>query len=570
MSQYPWYDVVPITDLRDMLRKSAAAFGSKAAFRVRTGEGYEGITYELFEQRVYALGAALFARGFGQGQALSAYAEGRWEWPLAYLACACGGGVNVPIDKDLREAEVRHILDRTRVAVVVTSARFLDVVLEIQPKLPHLRTVICMDPTDRAGVLQLSDLLVEGQALIDRNRTAFPQVAIDPEAPAAVIYTSGTMGSSKGVVLSQRNIAANMMDMNAAVYIDEHDTFLSVLPLHHTYECTCGMLTPLYRGCTIVYCENLRRLADQMKEVQATMLLGVPLLFESIYRKIQEGVREKGRGKFAVAKGLAGLTHRFLGLDLRKKIFHALHERFGGKLRLLISGGAAVDPAVARFFRDLGIRFLQGYGMTECAPIIAVNRPEQFQDAAAGLPLPSMEVRIEDGEICARGPNVMLGYFEDPEATADVLVDDWMHTGDLGYFDEEGFLHIQGRKKAVIVLKNGKNVYPEEVEYLLNQSPYILESLVWEGPEAGGGEVEEVHAILVPDLEKVDQYFQQQGVALSDERVEELLKREVRRQCLRLSHYKRVRRFTVRWEEFDKTTTRKIKRYLYTEKIKNI
>jgi long-chain acyl-CoA synthetase len=570
MSTYPWYDVAPITDLRDMLRKSAEKFGGKDAFLVKSGEGYAGITYAEFSRRVSALGAALFARGFAAGQALSAYSEGRWEWPLAYLACAGGGGVNVPIDKDLREAEVRHILDRTRVAVVVTSARFLDIVLEIRPKLPHLQTVICMDPTDRPGVVPLADLLREGQELVNRNRTGYPQVAIDPEAPAAVIYTSGTMGSSKGVVLSHRNIATNMMDMNAAVYIDEHDIFLSVLPLHHTYECTCGMLTPLYRGCTIVYCENLRRLADQLKEVRATMMLGVPLLFENIYRKVQDGIKEKGRGKFAVAKGLAGLSQRFLGLDLRKKIFHALHERFGGRLRLLISGGAAVDPAVAKFFRELGIAFLQGYGMTECAPIIAVNRNKQFKDSAAGLPLPSMEVRIEDGEICARGPSVMLGYFEDPEATAEAVVDGWMHTGDLGYFDEEGFLHIQGRKKAVIVLKNGKNVYPEEVEYYLNGSPFILESLVWEGPEATGGEVEEVHAILVPDLEKVDQHFQQQGVPLSDERVEELLKREVRRQCLRLSHYKRVRRFTIRWEEFDKTTTRKIKRYLYTEKIKKI
>ena len=570
MSTYPWYEVVPITDLRDMLRKSAEKFGGKDAFLVKSGDNYAGITYAEFSRRVYALGAALFAHGFAAGQALSAFSEGRWEWPLAYLACACGGGVNVPIDKDLREAEVRHILDRTRVAVVVTSSRFLDIVLEIRTKLTHLQTVICMDPTDRPGVLQLADLLQEGRELVNRNRTGYPQVAIDPEAPAAIIYTSGTMGSSKGVVLSHRNIASNMMDMNSAIYIDDKDTFLSVLPLHHTYECTCGMLTPLYRGCTIVYCENLRRLADQMREVRATMMLGVPLLFENIYRKVQDGIKEKGRGKFAVAKGLAGLSQRFLGLDLRKKIFHALHDRFGGRLRLLISGGAAVDPAVARFFRELGIGFIQGYGMTECSPIIAANRNKQFKDAAAGLPLPHMEVRIEDGEICARGPSVMLGYFEDPEATAEAVVDGWMHTGDLGYLDEEGFVHIQGRKKAVIVLKNGKNVYPEEVEYYLNQSPYILESLVWEGPEATGGEVEEVHAILVPDLEKVDQYFQQQGVPLSDERVEELLKREVRRQCLRLSHYKRVRRFTIRWEEFDKTTTRKIKRYLYTEKIKKI
>jgi len=474
----------------------------------------------------------------------------------------------VPVDKDLREGEVRHILDATRAELLVTSERFADPVREIRAALPRLKTVISMDtPAHDGGVLSLARLLEEGAERV--RAEGAPAPAIDPEATAAIIYTSGTMGSSKGVMLSHRNITANMMDMCRAVYIDEHDTFLSVLPLHHTYECTCGLLTPLYRGCTIVYCDNLRRVADTMREAQPTMMLGVPLLIESMYRKIQEGIDQRGRGKFRLAKGLVGMTG-LLGLDLRKKVFGAVHQKFGGRLRLLISGGAAVDPGVVKFFRELGIHCIQGYGLTECAPILAVNRSKLFKDGAAGLPLPHADIRIVDGEICARGPNIMQGYFENPEATAEMIRDGWLHTGDLGYIDDDGFVHIQGRKKAVIVLANGKNVYPEEVEYYLNGSPFILESLVWEGPEATGPEVEEIQAIIVPNMEAVDKHCQEKGVTLSDELVEEILRTELRRRCAGLPPYKRVRRFTIRWEEFDKTTTRKIKRFLYTQKIMKI
>lgn len=568
MPNYPWYDVREIRDLRDMLAQSARLYGPRDAFRVKDGDTWTGITYAEFTRRVAALEAALALRGHRPGTTMGIYSEGRWEWALAYLAGAGSGGINVPVDKDLREGEVRHILDATRAELLVTSERFADPVREIRAALPRLKTVISMDtPAHDGGVLSLARLLEEGAERV--RAEGAPAPAIDPEATAAIIYTSGTMGSSKGVMLSHRNITANMMDMCRAVYIDEHDTFLSVLPLHHTYECTCGLLTPLYRGCTIVYCDNLRRVADTMREAQPTMMLGVPLLIESMYRKIQEGIDQRGRGKFRLAKGLVGMTG-LLGLDLRKKVFGAVHQKFGGRLRLLISGGAAVDPGVVKFFRELGIHCIQGYGLTECAPILAVNRSKLFKDGAAGLPLPHVDIRIVDGEICARGPNIMQGYFENPEATAEMIRDGWLHTGDLGYIDDDGFVHIQGRKKAVIVLANGKNVYPEEVEYYLNGSPFILESLVWEGPEATGPEVEEIQAIIVPNMEAVDKHCQEKGVTLSDELVEEILRTELRRRCAGLPPYKRVRRFTIRWEEFDKTTTRKIKRFLYTQKIMKI
>jgi long-chain acyl-CoA synthetase len=573
MKNYAWYPIVPITDLKDMLTKSVTAFGDKEAFLVKEDGKIRGISFQDFGRDVYALGSALFDLGLRPGKRLGICSEGRWEWAAAYLAGACGNAVNVPLDKDLRPQEIRHILDDSETEYVIASARCLGVILEVRPKLPRLKTIICMDRegTARGSVLFLGDLLERGGKLLAEGKEDFAMQNIDPEQPVSLAYTSGTMGSSKGVVLSQRNIVVNMMDMCKSVFIGDKDLFLSVLPLHHTYECTCGMLTPLYRGCTLAYCDNLRYLADYMKEFRPTIMLGVPLLFQSIHRKLQDGIQQKGKGKFLIGKTIANLSQRLLRRDIRKKVFSKVHETFGGRLRLLISGGAAIDPQVPRFFRELGVHMIQGYGLTECAPLLAVNRPEYFKDASAGLPAPSVEIRIaEDGEILARGPNIMLRYHRNPEATADVIREGWFHTGDLGYQDDEGFVFIHGRKKAVIVLANGKNVYAEEVEFTLNQSPFILESLVWEGPDQTSASAEEIHAILVPDRERFDQYAGEKGVALTDELVREVLAAEVRREGQKLPYYKRVRKFTIRWEEFDKTTTRKIKRYLYTEKPKDL
>ncbi|HXK58385.1 MAG TPA: AMP-binding protein [Acidobacteriota bacterium] len=571
---YPWYEIVEITDLRDMLEKSASTFARRAAFISSNGEKQQTITYQEFKDKVFALGAAVVELGFGAGRKAAILSESRYEWGMSFLAVACCNGTNVPLDKDLNSRDLRFILEETGADTLFTSERYLDLALDLRGHLPCLQHIVCFDDKKKhaeSGVLLVTDLIDRGTRLLKDGRSPFAQVRIDPELPASIVYTSGTMGTAKGVVLSQRNLVANMMDMCKAVYIDENDVMLSVLPLNHTYECTCGFLTALYRGSAISYCENLRQIANQMKEVRATMMLGVPLLFQAIYRKIMEGIREKGIGKFKAAKTAASLGSLVFGNSARRLIFSSVHKKFGGRLRLLISGGAASDPEVARLFRALGIIFIQGYGLTECAPILAVNRPKYFKDDAAGLPLPSVEVRIaEDQEICARGPNVMSGYFQRPEATAEVLQDGWFHTGDLGYIDEDGFLHIHGRKKAVIVLNNGKNVYAEEVEACLNRSPYVLESLAWEGPETPNGKVEEVHATIVPNREEFDRYCKETGAELSDALVEEVLRREIREHCAALAPYKRVRKFTIRWEEFDKTTTRKIKRYLYTEKVKRV
>jgi long-chain acyl-CoA synthetase len=379
------------------------------------------------------------------------------------------------------------------------------------------------------------------------------------------------MGNSKGVMLTHANVASNIIDAVKWVDLQTSDRFLSVLPMHHSYECTDGFLLPLYRGASTSYAENLRRIVENSAETKATAILGVPLIWHALYKKIEEAMAERGPWKIQAARKIAEISEALLGINIRRKLFSKLHEKFGGSLRILISGGAAIDPKVGKGYRELGVEFLQGYGLTESSPIISVNRNRAFKDDAAGLPLASVEVKMaEDGEILARGPNIMKGYYNNPEATRRALVDGWLHTGDLGYLDADGFLYVQGRKKAVVVTPSGKKVYPEEVEAEILKSPYILECLVWGDSDTHPGEEVEIRAIVVPNIE----HFIEQGIeahgAVNNSQVEEILRREVKSQCRNLAPFKRVTGLTVRHEEFEKTTTKKVKRYLYTGKPASI
>ncbi len=561
---YPYYSVEPIADLRDLLLKSVEKFGRRAALQSKVGGKYRPMTYRALGKEVEELSSGLNDLGIRPGDKVAIMSENRPEWAASYLAIAAGGAVCVPVDKELREQEVFQILYLSEARAVVTTSRWIELVGDLKPRLPKLEHLIDVDTLrDGEGFVTYQSLIRTGHRIVTKKRSEFRRREIRPYDLAALIFTSGTMGNPKGVMLSHRNLAANVMDTCRSVYVDQNDRFLSILPLHHTYECTCGFLVPIYRGATISYGENLRRLAENIAETKSTVLLGVPLLFNSIYEKICQGIAERGESKFRLGKGLANLSERVLRINMRKAIFRAVHKRFGGHLRILISGGAAADPAVARGFRELGITFIQGYGLTEASPLVAVNREQAFKDDAAGLPLATTDLRIEEDEILVRGDNVMHGYYRNPDATTESIRDGWLHTGDLGKFDEDGFLYILGRKKSVIVTKGGKNIYPEEVEAELLKSPYILECLVWGGPDSRDSEVQ---AIIVPNIEHLLTELGDDSDALTPERIEARIREEVRQRCDALAAFKRVKRFTLREEEFAKTTTRKIKRYLYTSK----
>src|SRR6058998_1964851 len=475
--KYPEYPADPIADVRDMFLRSTGKFADKAALQHKKDGRWTPISYRSLRNSVEEIACGLAALGLRPVEAkLALVGENRPEWAISYLAAACTGIVLVPIDKELKATEVYHILYLSGADALVGDQKHIEMLQSLRKNLPKLRILVNMDQArEQDGVLGFEQLSLMGRSRNTAGKHDFDERSVTPEHLISILYTSGTMGNSKGVMLTHGNVASNLHDAARWVDLRMTDRFLSVLPMHHSYECTDGFLMALYRGALTSYAENLRRIAENMVETRTTAVLGVPLLWHALYKKIEAGMAEKGMWKVNAGKRVAAFSEKVLRLDIRRKVFGAVHEKFGGNLRTLISGGAAVDPAVARGFRELGVSFLQGYGLTESAPIIAVNRDRAFKDDAAGLPLPSVEVRIaEDGEILARGPNVMKGYYNNPDATREALDGGWLHTGDLGYLDADGFLYLQGRKKAVIVTPSGKKIYPEEVEAELLQSPYIL------------------------------------------------------------------------------------------------
>jgi long-chain acyl-CoA synthetase len=559
---YPAYPSEPISDIREMFLKSTRKNAVKTALQYKKNGKWIPISYAELRKEVELISCGLAALPGLQPSAgrLAIVGDNRPEWAMSYLAAACTGIVCVPIDKDLKEAEVHNILQLSGAQVVIGDDKHMKMMQAMRPSLPEMMAVVNMDDADpNDKVIRFSELRSRGRMRLEGGRNDFEAGNVSADHLLSILFTSGTMGNSKGVMLTHGNVASNIMDAVKWVDLRASDRFLSVLPINHSYECTDGFLLALYVGATTSYAENLRRIAENLAETRGTAMLGVPSLWHAIYKKIEAGMAEKGMSKVNAAKKVAAFTERFLGLNIRRLLFAQAHAKFGGHLRILISGGAAIDPAVAKGFRELGIEFLQGYGLTESSPIITVNRNAAFRDDSAGLPLPSVEVRIaEDGEILARGPNIMQGYYNNPDATREALEDGWLHTGDLGHLDTDGFLYIRGRKKSVIVTPAGKKIYPEEVEAELLKSPYLSECLVYGRVDEVSGEEDVVEAIVVPDKEHPE--FR----GKDEDAISKFVQKEVKERCQRLASFKRVTRITVRQEELEKTTTKKIKRYLYT------
>jgi len=559
------YEVRPIRDLKEMITSSVELFGEKAAFLLKR-EGnpdYIPVSYRQYKQDIDALSTALVNLGL-KDKRIAIISENRYEWNVAYLAILCGTGIAVPLDKELPANEIDNLIKRSEANAVIYSQHLAESMDTIRKSHEGVCFINMDTASDSDDILSYSRLMEQGRQLLEKGDRSFLDATINPEIMNILLFTSGTTDTSKAVMLSQKNICENLMNMCSMLYIDEKDTFLSLLPIHHTYECTCGFLCQMYRGCTVAFCEGLQHIVKNLKESGCTIMNGVPLIFESMYKQILHQASKKAGGltKLKVAVKISnGL--RKIGIDIRKKLFKQIHDAFGGNLRLFISGAAGIDPHVAKGFRDLGITLVQGYGLTECSPIVALNRDICYKDDAAGLPLPNLEVKIANpdsdgiGEIICKGSSVMLGYYEDEEATKEAIRDGWFYTGDLGYFDEDGFLHITGRKKNVIVTKNGKNIFPEEIETILGRSPYIKESLVY----GNKGEDDDVvvHAIIVPDYEKIEEAIKN-GTAPGNT-PHDVIGNEVKNVNKQLVLYKYIRNFELRDEEFAKTTTRKIQRY---------
>jgi long-chain acyl-CoA synthetase len=546
------------------MNSSVELYGDRPAYLVkrRPGGAYEPISFRAFRRDVTAFGTALLDAGLRE-KPVAVVGENRYEWIVTYLAAVCGGGVIVPIDRELGAEEIAHLLARAEAGCIVYSGKLETVVDEALRRLGGIGAKISMDATENEETrLSMKRLIERGHALMRDGAKEYFRVEIDPRAMCSLIFTSGTTGLAKGVMLSHANLAANVVGMAKFVRVVEW-TLLSVLPMHHTYEFTCSILGAMYQGCTVAICEGLKHIVKNMAECKANVMLGVPLMFEKMHQKVWKEAERTGKAKMmrraiAVSKAVGGQK-----LRTTKRMFKSVHQAMGGEMRLLIAGGAAIDPGVIEDFNAMGLKMIQGYGMTENSPIIAVNKDRCSKAAAAGIPMDGTEVRIEGkdgdgiGEIVYRGPSVMLGYYGDPGETAKVLRDGWLRSGDYGRMDGDGFLYVTGRKKNVIVTKNGKNIFPEEVEYYLLKSPYIEEAVVW-GKEEGRGGDTVICADIFPDFASIEK----DCGAVGTEETRKILQAAIDSANEKMPPYKRVRRFSVREEEFEKTTTKKIKRHL--------
>lgn len=563
IKEYPRYPVPTITSVQDMLLRSAKEYSDKLALEDLNPTPIASVTFKQLQDYVTRFGKALFDIGLKERDHIAVISENRVQWSLTYFTTMCFNMVIVPIDKNLSHNEILNIIHESEAKAVVFSDSFEPLMKEKRDSLLQLKYYINMDSKEnKDGILSMTKLIGKQSASIDR------MPFINPDEMAEIIFTSGSLGRAKGVMLTQKNIAANLMAMTSMIKIGPEDRFLSVLPIHHKYECTCGLLCPLYAGGSAHYARSLKTVVDDLQKVKATILLGVPLLYDKMFKKIYKGIMED-KIKSKIVPPLISLTNIFESFgwkSSKKLIFKELHHKFGGHIRLFIAGGAAPDPKVAKGLRELGFNFVQGYGLTETAPIVALNRLYSFKDNAAGLPLPGLEVKINQpdekgiGEIYVKGDSVMLGYYKNQKLTEDAFESGWFKTGDIGFFDSDGFLHINGRKKNVIISKSGENVYPEEIEDILNRNPFVLESMVY-------GEEDEKHTEIiavqiVTDAEAFIEYSEKNNVKITPELVNDIIGEAVKDANKELPAFKQIRKFYVRDSEFEKTTTQKIKRYL--------
>lgn len=565
LKDYPLYDVPKIESFQEILKSSYSKYPNKLALEDLNPTPINRVTFRELYEYVIRFGKALKSLGLKEKSHIALIGENRVQWGISYLATTTFNYVVVPIDRNLKENEILNILHLSDAKAAIFSENYREIFLTHKNTIKSLEYYIDMDlEKEEDGILSMTELI--SRQRFDEKKDDFPQ--IDPKELASLIFTSGTMGASKGVMLSQYNICSNIVDMLSMVQILPEDRFLSVLPIHHTYECTCGFLCPMYAGASVHYARSLKTVVEDIQKVKATMLLGVPLLYDKMYKRISKAIEESKIKSLVVPalKSMISFAEKFGMQELRKKVFKEIHEKFGGAIRIFVVGGAAPDPVVAKGLRSFGFNFIQGYGLTETSPIVALNRLYKFKDDAAGLPMPSVQIRIDNpdeegrGEIVVKGPNVMLGYYKNPKATENVLKDGWFYTGDYGYFDKDGFLHISGRKKNVIIAKNGKNVFPEEIEELLNRIPFVLESVVYAAKTDNGDET--IGAMIVPNAEEFIEYSQRTGSEVTDELIEKIIIDEVRKLNQTLPIYKQIRIVKIHKEEFEKTTTQKIKRHL--------
>ncbi len=551
-----------IEDFRQMLRTNAEHFGDKTQYKYKENGELVSVSYNEFYENVRSFSAALVKTGLA-GKTVAVTGDTHPAWMVAFYSVVIMGGIIVPLDHELDPAQAAEFMKVSKCSAVVYTSAMQPNIEKMLPKVDFLEKFIPVGAMlSGEKCMPFEEMIAIGRAAIDEGDTSFEDAEVDLDKVAAILFTSGTTGSSKGVMLSQGNFVASANAACETTQYDTNDVFVSVLPIHHTYELTTGQIAACNCGVTVCICEGVRYATRCFKEYQPTGLILVPLYLETIHKKIWSEIRRKGMEK-KVRAGMA-ISDKMLmvGIDNREKLFGEITAVFGGRLKSVIVGGAPIDPEIVHDFYSFGIAVYQGYGITECSPLVSVNRPGKIKFKTIGQSVPGCEVRIApmadsengEGEILVRGANVMKGYYENEEATRAAFTDDgWFRTGDIGKMDKKGYITITGRLKNVIIASNGKNVFPEELEERLNRLTTVRECVVI-GRDGENGETV-ITAIIVPDYDVL-------GEGTSDTAANLILKEAIAQINRTLPAYKHINRFEIRHEDFEKTLTKKIKRFL--------
>ena len=560
--EYPTFD-----NVRDIINYTVDRFPDNTAFILKHKDEsdnitYENITYKDFLEEVNRLGTGLFNLGL-QGKRVAIMSKNRYEWVLSFVTLLLGGMVVVPLDKDLEFGEFEKCLVRSKADAIIFSDKYEESVKQIRAngKTSIKEYIAIDDSTEFKMLMKIKD---DGRKLLEEGNSRYINAEIKDKELAELVFTSGTTSESKVVMLSQYNLARNISDMQLVEDFRSTDVNLAFLPLHHTFGST-GQLIMLSSGIATAFPDGLRYIAQNLKEYHVTFFVGVPLLVENIYKKLNQEIEKQGKTKLVkFAKVITNFLLK-LHIDVRRKVFKSIIDQLGG-LRFVISGAAGLDKEVEKGFNELGILTLQGYGLTETSPVLIAENYRYRRYGSIGLPMPSVELKIVDkneegiGELIAKAPNVMMGYYEDEENTKETIKDGWLYTGDLAYIDKDGFVFMAGRKKNVIVLKNGKNIYPEEIEYLINKLDIVKDSMVFGLPK-------DDDLLLSVKVQYDEEYVKTKYPNASEEEIEKTVWEQIKEINKTFPKYKYIKNLVLTKEDFIKTTTAKIKRHEEMKKM---
>ena len=563
------YESERLYNFKELINYSAKLYSNKTAFKYKDANKENIIekSYSQFKNDIDCLGTSLINLGL-QNKKIILISPNRYEWCVSYLAITTGNMVVIPLDRSLPQKELIDSVIRSEAEVVIFDSKYLETFLNIKNNnVSSLKTYICMDEINVNDFYTIPELLETGKKLLSDGNTNFTEILVDGYKTSVLLFTSGTTSLSKIVMLSQFNICSNIYALSCMAKVTSDDTFLSFLPLHHTYESTTTFLYGIYCGITIAFCDGLRHISKNLKEYKITGFVCVPAVLEAIYKKIIKQAEKQG--KLGILKALMAFSNFLysIGIDVRRKLFKSVLAQIDEHLRVVVYGAASMDKNAIKFLSSLGINMLNGYGLTETSPVLSAENDKYKKPGSVAFPMANMQIKIDNpdengiGEICAKGPCLMLGYYNDIEATKEVIKDGWFHTGDLGYYDKQGYLFITGRKKNVIVLKNGKNVFPEELELLISKLPFVLENMVYARPSNDNDILlavkivynEEILKSMFPNVQKEDYH--------------DIIWKEIKEINKQLPKYKYIKHLIVTDEPMIKTTTQKIKRF---EEIKRI